>query len=89
MNVFGLYSLSLSKFFFDPIYSAFVVRPLLGAARLAAWFDRCVIDGVVDFCGRLPAMLGAAMRPAQNGLVQLYALAMVLGLLALIGELLM
>jgi NADH-quinone oxidoreductase subunit L len=89
MDVFGLYSLSLGKFFFDPIYWAFVIWPLLGVARLAAWFDRCVIDGAVDFCGRLPRMLGAALRPAQNGLLQLYALAMVLGLLVLIGALLM
>ena len=36
-----------------------VVWPLLGVARLAAWFDRCVIDGLVDLCGRLPKLLGA------------------------------
>ena len=89
MNVFGLYSLSYGKFFFDPIYTLLVVWPLLGVARLAAWFDRCVIDGLVDLCGRLPALLGAALRPVQNGLVQFYALAMVLGLLALLGALLM
>jgi NADH-quinone oxidoreductase subunit L len=89
MNVFGLYSLSLGKFFIDPLYEAFVVWPLLGIARLAAWFDRNVIDATVDFCGRLPGLLGAALRPAQNGLLQFYALAMVLGLLALLGALLM
>ena len=54
MNVFGLYSLSYGKFFFDPIYTLLVVWPLLGVARLAAWFDRYVIDGLVDLCGRLP-----------------------------------
>ena len=48
MNVFGLYSLSYGKFFFDPIYNVLIVRPLLGVARLAAWFDRRVIDCVVD-----------------------------------------
>ena len=89
MNVFGLYSLSYGKFFFDPLYNVFVVWPLLGVARLAAWFDRWVIDGLVDFCGWVPALLGAALRPAQNGLVQFYALAMVLGLLAMLGLLLM
>ena len=65
------------------------MQPLLGVARLAAWFDRCVIDALVDFCGRLPSLLGAALRPAQNGVVQFYALAMALGLLALLGVLLM
>ena len=89
MNVFGLYSLSYGKFFFDPIYTLLVVWPLLGVARLAAWFDRCVIDGLVDLCGRLPKLLGAALAAGQNGLIQFYALAMVLGLLALLGALLM
>ena len=89
MNIFGLYSLSYGKFFFDPIYSLLIVQPLLGVARLAARFDRCVIDALVDLCGRLPSMLGAALRPVQNGAVQFYALVMVLGLLALLGALLM
>lgn len=89
MNVFGLYSLSYGKFFFDPIYTLLVVWPLLGVARLSAWFDQYVIDGLVDLCGRTPKMFGAVLRPAQNGLVQFYALAMMLGLLLLMGALLM
>jgi NADH-quinone oxidoreductase subunit L len=89
MNIFGMYSLSYGKFFFDPIYSLLIVQPLLGVARLAAWFDRHVIDALVDFCGRLPSMLGAVLRPVQGGVLQFYALAMALGLLALLGFLLM
>lgn len=89
MNVFGLYSLSFGKFFFDPIYALLVVWPLLGAARLAAWFDECVVDGLVDLCGRAPKTLGAVLRPAQNGLVQFYALAMMLGVLLLMASLLL
>ncbi len=89
MNALGLYSLSYGKFFFDPIYSLLIVRPLLGVARLAAWFDRRAIDATVDGCGRLPKLLGAALRPVQNGLIPYYALAMALGLLALLGALLL
>ena len=89
MNIFWLYSLSHGKFFFDPIYSVLIVQPLLGVARLAAWFDRCVIDALVDFCGRLPSMFGAALRPLQGGVLQFYVLAMAIGLLALLGVLLM
>ena len=88
MNVFGLYSLSAGKFFFDPIYDAAVVRPMLAVARLAAWFDRQVIDRAVDLCGSFVSLLGAALRPAQNGLIPFYALAMALGLLALLGAML-
>ena len=88
MNVFGLYSLSYGKFFFDPIYTLLVVWPMLGVAWLAAWFDRCVIDALVDLCGATPKMLGEALRPTQRGLIQSYALAMVVGLLVLLGALL-
>jgi NADH:ubiquinone oxidoreductase subunit 5 (subunit L)/multisubunit Na+/H+ antiporter MnhA subunit len=67
----------------------FVVWPLEGIARLAAWFDRSVIDGIVDGVGLVPRLFGAALRPLQGGMVQFYALAMVLGMLALVGALLM
>jgi len=89
MDIFGLYSLSYGKFFIDPIYNALIVRPLLSLARLAAWFDRHVVDGLVDFCGAVPGRLGAVVRPVQNGMVQFYALVMVLGLLVLVVALLM
>jgi NADH:ubiquinone oxidoreductase subunit 5 (subunit L)/multisubunit Na+/H+ antiporter MnhA subunit len=65
-----------------------VVWPMLGLARLSYWIDRRVIDGLVDLCGRVPLAVGAALRSLQGGMVQFYALAMVLGLLVLIGVLL-
>jgi NADH-quinone oxidoreductase subunit L len=89
MTAVGLYTLSYGKFFFDQIYQFLIVGPLAGIAWLSAWFDRNVIDGIVDAVGRLPRVLGSALRPLQGGMVQFYALAMVLGLLALIGALLM
>jgi NADH-quinone oxidoreductase subunit L len=89
MNVFGLYTLSYYKFFFDPIYTALVVYPLLGLAWLTSWFDRRLIDGLVDWAGRLPALAGATARPLQNGVLNSYALAMALGVLALVVLLLM
>lgn len=89
MNIFGLYSLSHGKFFVDELYSLLIVRPLLAVARVAAWFDRSAIDRLVDSCGRLPSMLGAVLRPVQNGALPLYALVMALGLLAILGALLL
>ncbi len=89
MDRAGLYRLSHGKFYFDTIYKFLVVWPLEGIARLCYWIDRYVIDAAVDFCGIVPRALGASLRPLQSGLVQFYALAMVLGLLILIGSLLM
>ena len=85
MKGLGLYGLSQRGFFCDEIYLALIVWPLRGLAWLSAWFDRRVIDGLVDFLGLLPRALGAALRPTQGGLIQFYALAMALGLLLLIG----
>jgi NADH-quinone oxidoreductase subunit L len=83
----GLYSLSYGKFFIDEIYSLLIVRPLEALADLLALGDRYVIDGIVNACGALPRVLGAAFRPFQGGLVQFYALMMALGVLALVGAL--
>src|SRR5262249_34813539 len=76
----GLYQLSLNKFHFDELYEAFVVKPLAGFAEFCRIFDQYVVDQIVDLIGHVPRLLGALFRPIQNGLVQFYALAMMLGL---------
>ena len=49
-----------------------------------ALLDDWVVDGLVNTVGRLPLWLGQRLRSLQTGLVQFYALAMVLGGLALL-----
>jgi NADH-quinone oxidoreductase subunit L len=88
MEATGLYRLSSEKFFVDQVYQMLIVWPLEGVARLAAWFDRRVIDGLVDLVGAAPRGVGALLRPIQAGLIPLYALAMLVGLLLLLGTLL-
>jgi NADH-quinone oxidoreductase subunit L len=77
------YKLSSHKFFFDEIYYYLIVRPLELLADVSYWFDRKLIDGAVNLVGRMPAALGAVMRSLQMGLVQFYALAMIIGVLIL------
>jgi NADH-quinone oxidoreductase subunit L len=77
-------TLFANKFFFDQLYTALVVRPLEGLALLAALFDRHVIDGAVDTVARIPVALGGIVRRTQSGLLQRYALAGVLGVLAIV-----
>jgi NADH:ubiquinone oxidoreductase subunit 5 (subunit L)/multisubunit Na+/H+ antiporter MnhA subunit len=84
-----LYRFAHGKFFIDEIYQGLVIRPLEAIARLCYWADQAVIDGLVNLCGLVPRLIGAALRPLQNGLVQSYALGMLLGLLALLGLLLL
>jgi NADH-quinone oxidoreductase subunit L len=75
-----LYQLSLNKFYFDELYDYFLVRPLVGLYHTARALDQYLIDGLVDLVGQLPRLVGYVFRPVQNGLVQFYGLAMVLGL---------
>ncbi len=83
----GLYGLSYGKFFFDEIYQAVVVQPFWALARLCGWLDDRAIDGAVDGIGTLPRGLGALFRSLQMGFTPFYALAMILGVLVLLGAL--
>ncbi len=87
----GLYQASLNKFFFDELYQRFIVNPLDGLAEFCRVLDFFVIDKIVDIVGMIPRLIGVLFRPVQNGLVQFYALAMILGLtvflLALVSKL--
>jgi NADH-quinone oxidoreductase subunit L len=76
----GLYQLSRNKFYVDEIYDAFIVQPLVGFARFCRIIDLHVVDALVDLFGQIPHLFGVLFQPVQNGLVQFYALAMILGL---------
>ena len=88
MTRLGFYRVSHRKFYFDEIYYGLVVGPLKALAWLSYAVDRFVIDGLVNVCGMVPKAFGATLRPLQNGMIQFYALAMILGLLVLMGALL-
>ena len=75
-----LYQLSYNKFYVDEIYGALIVAPLQGFNQFSRIFDLNVLDSIVDLIGHVPVLVGKLFRPVQNGLVQFYALAMVLGL---------
>jgi NADH-quinone oxidoreductase subunit L len=82
-----LYELSYGKFFVDLIYDWIAVRPLRALAWICNWIDRWLVDGLVNLFGAIPPALGTTLRSLQNGVVQFYAMAMILGLLVLIGTL--
>jgi len=75
----GAYQLSLNKFHVDEIYEALLI-PMAAVTGLCRAFDLYIVDGIVDLIGQVPRLVGALFRPVQNGLVQFYALAMILGL---------
>ncbi|MFO0866003.1 MAG: NADH-quinone oxidoreductase subunit L [Gemmataceae bacterium] len=74
-----MYGLSRNKFYLDEIFAAVFVKPLQAFAHFCRVVDQMIVDGIVDLVGQFPSMVGAAIRPVQNGLVQFYALLMALG----------
>ena len=83
-----LYALSRNKFYLDDIYGAFV-RLLAGFAQVLRVIDLYIVDGVIDLLAQVPRWLGMLARPVQNGLVQFYALLMMLGLAGFLLSVLM
>ena len=57
-----------------------VARCFRPMATLCDFFDRWVIDVIVDCFGFLPSLFGAVLRPIHNGYVQNYAIVMLIGL---------
>ncbi len=43
-----LYTFSLNKWYFDELYDKTFVAGTLALSRMVAWFDRVVVDGIVD-----------------------------------------
>jgi NADH-quinone oxidoreductase subunit L len=75
----GLWRLSRNKLYVDELYYAAIVKPAELLATASRQFD-FFLDAVARLISFLPRFGGALLRPLQNGLVQFYALGMVLGL---------
>lgn len=80
----SLYNLSYNRFYIDELYTFFVVKPVDAFAAMCAFFDS-IVDGIVDLVGLTPRAGGSWLRPVQNGLVQFYALVMMVFLTAFLS----
>ena len=71
----GLYKAIHRKFYVDEFY-LFVTKKLLFnlIGRPAAWFDRQVVDGLVNATGNTTEAVSEKIRGFQSGKVQVYAL---------------
>jgi NADH-quinone oxidoreductase subunit L len=54
-------------------------------SRFSMWWDRWVVDGLVNFAGKFPRLLSAPIRMFQTGVFSSYALFVLLGLAILLG----
>ena len=58
----------------------FIASPLRGVATICEFFDRWIVDTLVDCVGFIPGLFGSVIRPIQNGMVQNYGAVMMIGL---------
>ena len=70
--------------FIDQFYIAIIVKPIKAISFIAALFEKYCIERSVRLIAHLPLTLGGAARRLQSGLLQRYALASVIGVLAII-----
>ncbi len=80
------YSLFSNKYYFDEIYQALVVRPLVVLSGfLYRDFDLAIIDGMVNGTAALIRGTAERLRIVQSGYVRRYALVLLLGVVIILG----
>ncbi len=81
----GLYRGALNKFYIDEIYMFITKRILFGFfGPIAAWIDKNIVDGIVNFLGMASENISDTLRLMQNGKVQNYAVYVFSGLLGFV-----
>jgi len=86
-RVTGLYNFLANKWYVDELYDAIFVKPIrkLSDFVLWKWVDVKIIDGSINSLATSIGKFGQIIRKAETGIVQNYALSIVLGVVVLIG----
>ena len=80
----GFYKAAYHKFYIDEIY-LFITKKILFnlIGRPAAWFDRKIVDGLVNLTGSATQVLSEGIKKVQSGKVQQYAIYFLAGVIIL------
>jgi len=80
----GLYKAAYHKFYIDEIYLFITKKVLFNlVGRPAAWFDRNIVDGMVNLAGSTTQAVSEGIKKIQSGKVQQYALYFLAGVIVL------
>ncbi|KIL40625.1 NADH:ubiquinone oxidoreductase subunit L [Gordoniibacillus kamchatkensis] len=82
-NAPWLYTLVYRKYYIDELYDVVFVRGLRLIGKAFELFDIYIVDGIVRLCSAAVVGIGRLGLRLQNGQVQTYGLATLLGLLIL------
>jgi NADH-quinone oxidoreductase subunit L len=87
----GAYNLVWNKYFIDEVYYGLIVNPLHKVAEVVFWkgAETYGIDNVVNRSGSVVTALSELFRRMQSGIVQNYALLMIVGIVAVMAWLLL
>lgn len=71
-------------FYLERVYGGTVVALVALSSRVAAWVDRYIVDGLVNFVGFATIFGGQGLRYSASGQSQLYVVTILLGVAALL-----
>jgi NADH-quinone oxidoreductase subunit L len=83
----GFYKLATNKFYVDEIYDATIIQPTykLSNSFLYKIVDVKIIDGIVNGSAATIDWISGTIRKIQTGIVQNYAVMIVVGILVLVS----
>ncbi len=85
-----LYETWNEKYNLDELYEGVVVDPIVRMSdKGLARFDMKIIDGIVNTVGGVVRLFGSVFRYIQTGVASSYALALVLGVILILGMLIL
>ncbi len=80
----GLYKAAFHKFYIDELY-LFITKKIIFnlIGRPAAWFDKNIVDGLVNATGNSTTAIAEKIKAFQSGKVQQYAVYFLAGIMGL------
>ncbi len=80
----GIYRTTYNKFYIDEIYLFFTKKVLFNLiGRPAAWFDKNIVDGLMNLIGNVTQSVSEGIKKVQSGKVQQYAIYFLGGVIVL------
>lgn len=82
-----LYNISFNKWYVDNAYYAFIKRAFIPVSEVVSWFDKNIVDGIVNLTAYITSLFGSLLRLLQNGNVETYSTILFGGLMLLVVSL--
>jgi NADH-quinone oxidoreductase subunit L len=80
----GFYKTAYNKFYIDEIYTFITKKVLFNLiGRPAAWFDKNIVDGMINLTGNTTTAISEKIKKIQSGKVQQYAIYFLVGVIGL------